>query len=104
MFIFLKKLHYSELRDRIKTRKEFNRQLKNLRDFQEETAQEVYVTESGLEITKWEKDVLDQARRSVISRRNNDLKELEKGSFMGSEAYTQAQASKDKAKRTFLLI
>lgn len=89
---------YSELRDRIKTRKEFNRQLKNLRDFQEETAQEVYVTESGLEITKWEKDVLDQARRSVISRRNNDLKELEKGSFMGSEAYTQAQASKDKAK------
>ena len=83
---------FGELRDRIKTRKEFNRQLKNLRDFQESTAEEVYVTESGLEITKWEKNVLDQARRSVISRKSNELKDLEKGSFMGSESYNQAAA------------
>lgn len=88
---------YTELRDRIKTRKEFNRQLKNLRDFQESTAEEVYVTESGLEITKWEKNVLDQARRSVITRKSNELKDLEKGSFMGSESYNQAAASKNKA-------
>ena len=89
---------YTELKNSIKTRKEFNRQLKNLRKFQSDTAEDVYFTESGLRITKWEKDVLDQARRSVIARRSNELKELEKGSFMGSERYNQAIASRDKAK------
>lgn len=88
---------FSELRGRIKTRRELNRQLSNLRAFQDENAQEVFVTQSGLEITKWEKDIIEQAGRSVIARRSNDLKAIENKSFMGSESYDQAVSSKEKA-------
>lgn len=89
---------YKDLRSRIKTKREFNRQLKNLRDFQESTAEEIYVTKGGLEITKWEKDVIEQAANTVVNRRNKDLESLAKGSYMGSESYSQATASKNKAK------
>ena len=69
---------YGEIKQNITTRKELNRVLSSLRSFTKEGAEEIYTTEAGEQITKWEYKVLNNQIKIAEGRLNEELKELEK--------------------------
>ena len=60
-------LSYSNVKENITTRQELNRMINSLRRFQQEDAGELYETESGQQITKWERREL--GRQVGIAKR-----------------------------------
>ena len=69
---------YGEIKQNITTRKELNRVLSSLRSFTKEGAEEIYTTEAGEQITKWEYKDLNKQIKIAEGRLNEELKELEK--------------------------
>ena len=69
---------YSETRDKITTRKEYNRQLKALQDFMKAGAEELYVTKGGEGISKWEWQQTLNQKRILENRLNKELAQVEK--------------------------
>ena len=67
---------YKEAKENITTRKELNRLINSLRRFQREGAEDLYITQSGEEITKWERRELGIQSRIAQSRLQNELKTL----------------------------
>lgn len=69
-------INYKEAKDNITTRRELNRLINSLRRFQNEGSEDLYKTQSGEEITKWERRELGIQSRIAQSRLQNELKTL----------------------------
>lgn len=66
---------YSKLKEKIVSKTELDRYIKNLRDFKKENA-DVYITEAEEKITVWERNVLEQERKTAIRRMSSKLKKV----------------------------
>ena len=69
-------ISYKEAKENITTRRELNRLINSLRRFQREGAEDLYITQSGEEITKWERRELGIQSRIAQTRLQNELKTL----------------------------
>ena len=69
-------VNYEKTKENITTRTELNRMINSLRRFQKEDAGELYTTEAGMQITKWERRELGIQQRIATKRLNKELKEL----------------------------
>lgn len=67
-------IDFREISERIVTKNELDRYVKNLRSFTESDAQEIYETEAGENITYWERNILENERKEAIKRMSLDLK------------------------------
>lgn len=72
------KINYKEAKENITTRRELNRLINSLRRFQKEGAEDLYITEGGETITKWERRELGIQSRIAQTRLRAELKNLEK--------------------------
>lgn len=72
------KIDYKEAKENITTRKELNRLINSLRRFQQEGAEDLYITGAGETITKWERRELGIQSRIAQTRLRAELKNLEK--------------------------
>lgn len=71
-------INYKEAKENITTRSELNRIINSLRRFKRDGAEELYTTESGEQITKWERRELGIQSRIAQTRLRAELKELNK--------------------------
>lgn len=71
-------INYKEAKENITTRRELNRLINSLRRFQREGAEDLYTTQAGEEITKWERRELGIQSRIAQTRLRAELKNLEK--------------------------
>lgn len=69
---------YQNLKAEITTRKELNRIIKSLKNFDKESEQRIVTLPSGQQITNWEYKELKKARRRAINRLNDELEELKR--------------------------
>ena len=72
------KIDYKEAKENITTRRELNRLINSLRRFQQEGAEDLYITGAGETITKWERRELGIQSRIAQTRLRAELKNLEK--------------------------
>lgn len=82
-------LNYTDIKENIKTRRELQRVIKSLRRFKEEGAEDLYRTQAGEEITRWERRELAIESRTAQIRLTKELENLyipKKG-----EKYSRAQ-------------
>ena len=75
---FPEKIDYKEAKENITTRSELNRIINSLRRFKREGAEELYTTEAGEQITRWERRELGIQSRIAQTRLRAELKELNK--------------------------
>lgn len=71
-------VNYKDIKQDITTRKELNRVLNSLKRFGREGAEELYITQAGEEMTKWERKELGYQSRIAQRRLTEELKELNK--------------------------
>ena len=69
-------ISYAEAKENITTRRELNRLINSLRRFQREGAEDIYTTQSGETMTKWERRELGIQSRIAQTRLQNELKTL----------------------------
>lgn len=69
-------IEYKEAKENITTRAELNRMINSLKRFQREGAEELYTTQAGEDITKWERRELGIQSRIAQSRLTRELKAL----------------------------
>lgn len=72
---FPEEFKYKDLKEKIVSKTELDRYIKNLRNFKKENS-EIYLTESGEKLTIWERNVLEQERKIAIRRMSNKLKKV----------------------------
>lgn len=87
--------NYQELKEEITTRKELNRVINSLRRFQKEGAEDLYITESGERLSKWERRELGIQSRIAQTRLRRELKELNEPLENG---YSRAQMGSTRVK------
>lgn len=78
---------YSETRDKITTRQEYNRQLKALQDFMKAGAEELVLTKAGERLSKWEWQQTLNQKRILENRLNKELSSLDKAKPYGARGY-----------------
>lgn len=71
-------MDYKKVKEEITTRKELKRIINSLKRFQQEDASELYETEAGEQLTKWEYRELKKQVARANRRLTKELKELEK--------------------------
>lgn len=81
-------MEYSQLKSNIVTRAELNRTINSLKRFQKEGAEDLYITESGEKLTKWERKELQKQIR-IASNELKRSKEILEQPF--SSGYSKAQ-------------
>lgn len=69
-------INYKEAKENITTRKELNRLINSLRRFQRAGAENLYTTQAGEELTKWERRELGIQSRIAQTRLRAELKAL----------------------------
>ena len=69
-------IDYKEAKENITTRAELNRMINSLKRFQREGAEELYTTQAGEDITKWERRELGIQSRIAETRLQRELKAL----------------------------
>lgn len=69
-------IEYKEAKENITTRAELNRMINSLKRFQKEGAEELYTTQAGEDITKWERRELGIQSRIAQTRLQRELKAL----------------------------
>lgn len=69
-------INYKDAKENITTRKELNRLINSLRRFQRAGAEEIYTTQAGEELTKWERRELGIQSRIAQTRLRAELKAL----------------------------
>ena len=74
-------LNFKDVKENITTRRELNRIIQNLRNFNKEGAEELYQNDAGEEMTKWEKDVLQDEISRGIRRLNKELRSVDKTKY-----------------------
>lgn len=70
-------LNYNEIKERIKTESELKRYVKDLRSFKNKENQEIYKTEAGEEITKWEYKSIQKNVKNIKRRLTSEKISLE---------------------------
>lgn len=91
-----KERSYKELKSKIVSRKELNRIIKSLRDFNQESSIKVE-TPAGQELTKWEYKELKKARRRALNSLSREEGEIVLGRQsigMGDERLREIEATK----------
>lgn len=86
---------YYETKDKILSRKEFNRVIKSLRDFSKKGASDLYETSSGEIMTKWEYTELIKARKRAIKSLTNEKQSINlnlKG-YMGDKRIREIEST-----------
>lgn len=89
------KRNYQELKSQINTRKELNRVIKALRRADNENLSDIHVFESGEEVSKWEFQEINKARRRAIRNLTRERETIlsERPSIgMGDERLNEIQA------------
>lgn len=81
--------NYQDLKQTIKTRQELNRIINSMKRFSKEGAEDLYTTEAGEVLTKWERRELSINLRSINRRLNKQIKELE--TPITPDGYSKAQ-------------
>ena len=81
-------IEYKEAKENITTRAELNRMINSLKRFQKEGAEELYTTQAGEDITKWERRELGIQSRIAQTRLTRELKALNEPTESG---YSRAQ-------------
>lgn len=81
-------IDYTEAKENITTRSELNRLINSLRRFQREGAEDLYTTQAGENITKWERRELGIQSRTASRRIQKELDELNEPLESG---YSRAQ-------------
>jgi hypothetical protein len=76
-------LNYKDIKADITTRQELNRMINSLRRFQQEDASELYETDAGEQITKWERRELGIQVGIAKRRLNKELKQLNEPTIGG---------------------
>ena len=76
-------INYKEAKENITTRNELNRLINSLRRFNKEGAEELYTTQAGEQITKWERRELGIQSRIAQTRLRKELKALEQPTESG---------------------
>lgn len=69
-------INYREAKENITTRSELNRLINSLRRFQRQGAEDLYITQSGERITKWERRELGIQSRIAQTRLQKELNSL----------------------------
>lgn len=69
-------INYKEAKENITTRKELNRLVNSLRRFQRQGEEDLYTTQAGESMTKWERRELGIQSRIAQIRLQNELKTL----------------------------
>ena len=82
-------LNYTDIKENITTRRELQRVINSLRRFKEEGAEDLYRTQAGEEITKWERRELGIESRTAQIRLTKELKNLYTPKH--GEKYSRAQ-------------
>lgn len=70
-------INFKFLKEDIKTRKEYEKTVNDLRKFSKEGAEDLYETEAGEFLTFWERDILEENKKIAerrITRRINELR------------------------------
>lgn len=88
-------IEYKEQREQITTRRELERFINSLRRFNREGAEELYETEAGEQLTKWERQELGIQKRTITKRLNQELKALNEPLDSG---YSRAQMGSARAR------
>ena len=78
------KLTYKDVRKNIYTRREFNRVLKSLDRFSNTKEQEIVKTKGGYELTRWQRNEINRAKRRAERRLEGELYGLEAQSTFGT--------------------
>lgn len=81
-------MKYKDLKENITTRQELNRIINNLRKFNVEGAEDLYRTQAGEEITKWEFNILKQEKKVASNRLKSELRKLNQPKY---EGFSRAQ-------------
>lgn len=87
-------VEYKEAKENITTRQELNRLINSLRRFNREGAEELYTTEAGEQMTKWERKELGIQSRIAQTRLKQELKQLNEPTASG---FSRAQMRKSKS-------
>lgn len=90
------KFEYKEEKQRITTRQELNEFISSLNRFQYKTSKEIYETESGEKITKWEYKEGEKRRQRAIERLESSIDELYEPTDSG---FSRAQMGDKKLNR-----
>lgn len=69
-------IEYKDTKQNISTRRELNRIINSLKRFQREGAEELYITQSGAQMTLWERRELGIQSRIAVRRLNKEYAEL----------------------------
>lgn len=69
-------IDYKRAKEEVTTRRELNRLINSLRRFQKEGAEELYITEAGEEMSRWERKELGIQSRIAQQRLRHELKAL----------------------------
>ena len=86
-------IDYSNLKQNITTRAELNRQINSLKRFMCEGAENIYTTEAGEQISKWEKQETLKSMNIARRRLTRELKSLETPTLNG---YSKAQMGSER--------
>lgn len=78
------KLIYKDIKQKIYTRKEFNRVIKSLNRFSNPKEQEIVKTRGGYELTRWQRNEINRAKRRAERRLEGELYALESQSTFGT--------------------
>lgn len=70
------KINYAEEKENITTRKELNRRIESLKRFQKAGAEDLYITEAGEQLTKWERGELEKQKGIAERRLKKELASL----------------------------
>ena len=82
------KISYQEAKENIMTRNELNRLINSLRRFQREGAEDLYITQAGQQMSKWERRELGIMSRTAQNKLAREMKEYETPTESG---FTKAQ-------------
>lgn len=74
-------INFREVKENILTRRELNRVIQNLRSFNKEGAEELYRNDAGEEMTKWEKNIIQNEIKTGIRRLNKELREVDRNKY-----------------------
>lgn len=88
-------LAYQNVKENITTRQELNRQINSLRRFQKEDAGDIYTTEAGMIMTKWERRELGIQIGIAKRRLTKELQELNEP---GETGFSRVQMGSQRAK------
>lgn len=88
-------INYKEAKENITTRRELNRLINSLRRFQRQGAEDLYTTQAGEEISRWERRELGIQSRIAQTRLRNELKSLNEPTESG---FSRAQMGSMRAR------